>query len=162
MTGELQTAISEKAMRKDKVKEFYGHADEYCRCISRNVITTDKVPTLMRLLMTLYISAMALPETEQETVKSSSDTVEAIPFRIDEQVPTTYWEVFNPYVYEDPVCGDLADDLSDIAADLKAGMNEYETGRIGSAVFEWRFGLRNHWGQHIVNALRALHSVRTQ
>ena len=147
-------------MNKNKAKEFYEQADEYCRFITENVITTDKVPNLMKLLMTLYVSAMNLPDTEPETTDSSSDIAEAVSFRIGGQISTTYWEVFDPYVYEDPVCGDLTDDLSDIAEDLKKGMNEYKAGRIGNAIFEWRFGLNNHWGLHIVDALRALHFIR--
>ena len=147
-------------MNKNKAKEFYKQADEYCRFITENVITTDKVPNLMKLLMTLYVSAMNLPDTEPETTDSSSDIAEAVSFRIGGQISTTYWEVFDPYVYEDPVCGDLTEDLSHIAKDLKKGMNEYKAGRIGNAIFEWRFGLNNHWGLHIVDALRALHFIR--
>ena len=41
-------------------------------------------------------------------------------------------------------------------------MKEYEAGRFGNAIFEWKFGLNSHWGQHVVDALRALHAVRTQ
>ncbi len=149
-------------MSKDKAKEFYEQADEYCRFIAENVVTTDKVPSLMKLLMTLYISAMNLPETEPETIDSSSDIAEALSIRIGEQISTTYWAVFDPYVDEAPACGDLIDDLSDIAADLRDGMKEYEAGRFGNAVFEWKFRLNNHWGQHIVDALRVLHAVRTQ
>ena len=147
-------------MDMNKAKEFYEQADEYCRFITDNVITTDKVPNLMKLLMALYVSAMNLPDTEPETTDSSSDIAETVSFRIGDQISTTYWEVFDPYVYEDPVCGDLTEDLSDIAKDLKKGMNEYKAGRIGNAIFEWRFGLNNHWGLHIVDALRALHFIR--
>ena len=147
-------------MSREQAKEFYKLADEFCCFIAENVITIDKVPNLMKLLMTLYVSAMNLPDTEPETTDSSSDIAEAVSFRIGDQISTTYWEVFDPYVYEDPVCGDLTEDLSHIAKDLKKGMNEYKAGRIGNAIFEWRFGLNNHWGLHIVDALRALHFIR--
>ena len=147
-------------MSMDQVKEFYEQADEYCRFISENVITADTVPYVMELLMKLYISAMNLPETEPETIASLSDISEAVTIRFSEQIPTTYWEIFDPYADKDSVCGDLTEDLSDIAAALKTGMKEYEAGRFGNAVFEWKFGLNNHWGQHIVDALRALHAAR--
>ena len=149
-------------MSKDQTKELYEQADEYCRFIAENVVTADTVPLLIKLLMTLYISALNLPETEPKAIESSSDISEAVSIRFSEQVSATYWEVFDPYVDEDPVCGDLIDDLSDIAAGLRDGMREYETGRIGNAIFEWKFGLNNHWGQHIVDALRALHAVRSR
>lgn len=148
-------------MSRDQAKEFYAQADEYCRFIAENVIVTDTVPSLMALLMKLYISATNLPEAEPETMASSSDISETVTIRITEQIPTTYWEIFDPYADEDPICGDLIDDLSDIAADLRDGMKEYEAGRFGNAIFVWKFGLNNHWGQHVVDALRALHAARS-
>ncbi len=149
-------------MSKDIARRFYKLADEYRCFVAENVVTADAVPALIEMLMTLYISAMSLPATEQETNELSSDISEAVSIRFSEQIPTMYWEIFDPYVDEEPVCGDLLDDLSDIAADLRDGMKEYETGRFGNAIFEWKFGLNNHWGQHIVDALKALHSIRTR
>lgn len=147
-------------MSKDQAKEFYKLADEFRCFIAENAITAETVPTVMKLLMTLYISALNLPETEPETIESSSGIAETVAIRFTDQIPTIYREIFDPYADEVPVYGDLIDDLSDIAADLRVGMKEYEAGRIGNAVFEWRFGLNNHWGLHIVNALRALHFIR--
>lgn len=149
-------------MSKDIARRFYKLADEYRCFVAENVVTADAVPPLIEMLMTLYISAMSLPATEPETNELSSDISEAVSIRFSEQIPTMYWEIFDPYVDEEPVCGDLLDDLSDIAADLRDGMKEYETGRFGNAIFEWKFGLNNHWGQHIVDALKALHSIRTR
>ena len=149
-------------MDKDKATEFYELANEYCRFIVGNEITADSVSHLMELLMKLYISVMNLPETEPESIASLSEITEAVPIRFAEQIPTTYWEIFDPYADKDSVCGDLTEDLSDIAADLRNGMKEYEAGRFGNAVFEWKFGLNNHWGQHIVDALRALHAARSR
>jgi len=145
---------------KDKEKEFYELAEKYHRFIAENVVTADSVPSLIDLLMKLYMSAMMLPEAEPETIRASSDHSDAVIVRFSEQIPTTYWEVFDPYVNTNPICGDLVDDLSDIAADLRNGMIEYDAGRFGNAVFEWKFGFDNHWGQHIIDALRALNSVR--
>ena len=142
----------------DQIREFYGLADSYCRFISAKPISAGDIPELMELLMKLYLSAGALPDTEAETTGSSG--TERIRISFEKQVPALYWEIFDPFVREDPVCMDLADDLSDIATDLRSGMREYEAGRTGNAVFEWKFGFKNHWGSHTVDALRALHSVR--
>ena len=49
-----------------------------------------------------------------------------------------------------------------ITIDLRRGMKEYESGRYGNAIFEWKLLFNNHWGQHIVDALRALHTVRSR
>ena len=67
-----------------------------------------------------------------------------------------YHEVFDPYVDEPPVCGSLSDDLLDIYRDLKRGLVAYDAGQVGTAVWEWRFHFDHHWGDHAVDALRAL------
>lgn len=147
----------------DMIKEFYSLADEYCCFISQNEITGDTLSDLMELLMKLYISAVNLPETESETTGYLTTEETEIPsIRISSQIPRFYWEVFDPYEKDEPVCGDLIDDLFDIAADIRIGIEEYEAGRVGNAVFEWKLRLDNHWGSHIVDALRVLHTVRTR
>ncbi len=73
-----------------------------------------------------------------------------------------YWEVFDPFEQDEPVCCDLIDDLTDIVNDLQYGILEYETGKIGNAVFEWKLSFDSHWGQHLVDALRVLHAIRTR
>ncbi len=149
-------------MSMEKATKFYKLAGDYCRFISENEITVNSVSMLTELLVTLYVSAMHLPEVEPETIGSPSYVSESVPVMLDKQLSRFYWEVFDPYVQEPPVCCDLADDLSDIASDLRRGMKEYEAGRIGNAIFVWKFGLNNHWGNHTVDALRALHAIMSQ
>nr|WP_072514650.1 DUF5063 domain-containing protein [Ndongobacter massiliensis] len=147
-------------MNRDIARKFYERADEYCCFIAKNVVTVETVPSLIEILVMLYIAAMNLPEAEPETIKRSSNLFRDIPISFHEQIPTTYRELFDPYSDEESVCGDLFDDLSDIASDLQAGMKEYEAGKFGNAIFEWKCGWNGHWGQHVVDALRALHSIR--
>ena len=146
----------------EKIKEFYKLADSYCRYISLNVISMANILVLMELLMKLYISAGNLPETEPETIDSAmSVETNAIQITFNHQIPQLYWKAFDPFVCEDTVCANLTEDLSEIAKDLKTGMKEFEEGRTGNAVFEWRLGFESHWGSHLVDALRALHRIRT-
>ena len=145
----------------DKVKDFYKLADSYCHYISTKEMTINDISKLMELLMKLYLSATNLPEKEPETIGSTkSAKADQIQITFNEQIPTFYWEEFDPFVQEEAVCSNLAEDLSEIAADLQNGMREFETGRLGNAVFEWKFGLNSHWGNHVVDALRALHAIR--
>ena len=147
----------------DKIESFYRISAEYCNYVTENEINYNSIPFLMKLLMNLYISALNLPDLEPETTQISESNIrENIFIRINKEIPTTYWEIFNPYMVEEPVCGDLSDDLYDILSDLQNGIKEYEHGKIGNAVFEWKFGLNNHWGNHVVDVLRALHSIITQ
>ncbi|MFK7992281.1 MAG: DUF5063 domain-containing protein [Sandaracinaceae bacterium] len=68
-----------------------------------------------------------------------------------------YWEVFNPYVDEERVAGSLSDDFFDIYRDLRRGLVAFDKGRHQKALWDWRFHFDHHWGDHAVDALRALH-----
>jgi hypothetical protein len=75
-------------------------------------------------------------------------------------LPLTYYsEVFNSNVVppEDPVIGDLADDIADIYRDLRRGLNLLDAGHTEQAVWEWVFHLKHHWGEHATSAIRALY-----
>lgn len=147
----------------DIIKGFYSLANEYCCFISTAEITEDSLSTLMELLMKLYVLAANLPDAEPDTIEClTAGEVDISPIKFSNQILRFYWEVFDPYEKDEPVCGDLLDDLSDIAKDLKKGIAEYEAGRTGNAINEWKFGLYNHYGSHIVDALRALHTARTR
>ncbi|MBP3730640.1 MAG: DUF5063 domain-containing protein [Mailhella sp.] len=82
-------------------------------------------------------------------------------FPPSKDLETYYWLNYDPFAENDLVCGDLYDDLMDIARDLQSGIEEYETGRRGNAVWEWRIRLDSHLGQHSVDAMRVLHALRT-
>jgi hypothetical protein len=69
-----------------------------------------------------------------------------------------YWEVFDglEQLPDDPVCGDLADDVRDIYVNVKEGLALYDAGHADEAVWHWRLML-SHWGHHATGAIRALH-----
>lgn len=68
-----------------------------------------------------------------------------------------YSEIFNNLVVpaEEPVTGDLADDLADIYCDIVPGLALYRSGRHEEAADHWRFWFAQHWGEHATSALRA-------
>lgn len=122
---------------------------------AQNGSTIATVDRLLETLMKLYVAALNLPEMEPETVERSTEPSSApVLVRIKEGIPSGYWEIYDPFKDEEPVCGSLYDDLSDIITDLQSGCEEFEAGRIGNAVFEWRFGLDNHWGHHAVDLIK--------
>lgn len=67
-----------------------------------------------------------------------------------------YHEVYDPYDAEPLVCGSLTDDVLDVYADLRRGLIAFDAGFVGWAVWEWKFHFDSHWGDHAVDALRAL------
>jgi Domain of unknown function (DUF5063) len=68
-----------------------------------------------------------------------------------------YWEVSDPYEASEPVCGSLTDDLLDVYADVRRGLDLWDGSHQQAAIWEWRFHFDIHWGDHAVDALRALH-----
>jgi len=78
-------------------------------------------------------------------------------------IDTYYLEVFDPaYSKEaEPSQGWLVDDFADIYRDLKIELNKIDTigtdEAIEDALWNMKWSYFNHWGQHCISALRALH-----
>jgi len=68
-----------------------------------------------------------------------------------------YWEVFDPYMNDEPVNASLSDDLLDVYKDIHRGLQHWDDDNKDTAVWEWRFLFEAHWGDHAADALRALH-----
>ena len=65
---------------------------------------------------------------------------------------------------EDPVTGDVHDDLSDIYAELWHGLQALDRGDGAYAVSYWRESYFQHWGHHASSAICAIddHYRRSQ
>lgn len=71
-----------------------------------------------------------------------------------------YTEVFDPVYDKDTVMGSISDDLANIYLDLKRPMLKYEMNENSYqtiAIWEWKFNIEGHCGNHIVNVLRPIH-----
>ena len=140
------------------VASFYDLAKEFLKYLDENEISYNSFIYLITTIMKLYIAAINLPNIEPEDIESH-DTNKKPTIKIHNDIQTYYFEIFNPLIDEEAVCSDLKDDLCGIYDDLQCGIEEYESGKIGNAVCEWRVGLQSHWGQHAVDAIRALHTL---
>jgi hypothetical protein len=144
------------------VHEFAEIAERYCAWAESPLGGGDEeMLTARRLLAELHRAAINLPDL------GSSENVEvavpaekwAVVCRRFHQLPVNkYWDVFNPFEYEEPVLNTLFDDLTDIYRDLKRGLLIYEQGKLTEAVWEWRFNFEGHWGAHLTGAQRAIHA----
>ena len=144
----------------NELQEFYQLASDFCLYVHNEIQSEKTIDTLLSFLMRLYLSAMALPqpELEEENPPLRQTTSGGIRFQPD--MLTCYREVFDPFEEEPPVFCDLRDDLADISCDLQDGIAAYESGLVGRAAFIWRFSSAFRWGNHAVNAIRALHAMR--
>lgn len=146
-------------MSRKVIKEFYESAKRYCDFVSNNVITNENIEELMYLMLDSFGKGLLLPDVEPD----DNDSVKGEkPNPVIIELPTTYWEIFDPFTEEEPVCGDLLDDLSDIRDDLLEGIYDYEAGFINNAVFEWKLLHQAHWGNHVVAAVKALQHLRQE
>jgi hypothetical protein len=115
----------------------------------------DRLLAVRAQLLDVYTAALSLPLDE------SAEDVDAqtspMPPRLDFGVHDEYWEVLDPYIEAEALIGALSDDVADVYADLARGLALWAADKRDAAVWEWRFGFDIHWGDHAVDALRALH-----
>jgi Domain of unknown function (DUF5063) len=151
-------------METGAIKTFADIAREYCKwCEERHVGRSQQLLVEgARLLARLYAAALDLPDIAvsdddpdapdipSESRRNITSSFADLPFQM-------YWEVFDPIVEEEPVCGDVTDDLTDIYLDVKSGLALFDQGSEAAAVWHWRLLFRSHWGHHATSALRAVH-----
>jgi hypothetical protein len=144
-----------------EIEHFTASARAYCDFMesAHQYALADRLVMFASLLADLYATALRLPDAPR-----SDREAPAVPDGIPQWAGlgdlTLYWEVSDPYEWEAPVCGSLSDDLRDVYQDLKRGLLILERGdaiSLDDAVWEWRSHFVAHWGEHAVDALRALH-----
>jgi len=140
-----------------QAQDFIQLVREYVSLVERSATTPPHafLAASAQLLPCLYAAGLALPEVEP-------DDPEPAPVVAAPPLPSfgafdIYSEVFDPYVHDQPVMASLADDLGDIYSDLAGPLREFDAGRTANAVWSWRFNVKGHCGDHIVDALRVIH-----
>ena len=137
---------------------FVETAREFIAFVEDGAVRLEPQPRLVaarRVLARLVAAATALPMVEPES-DGPLPTVAAPADWPGFEQHDLYWEVFDPYVDEAPVAGDLSDDVIDIYREVREALTRYDTGNTKDATWSWRFGFEGHWGDHAVDALRAL------
>jgi hypothetical protein len=142
-------------------------ARRYCAWVEREAEVPVDLLAARRHLAELQLAAIRLPELDSgdnpripkpspELKKEVLNRVATVPFRY-------YWDTFDPLKEnEEPVCGDLADDLADIWLDLWTGLQLFDSGYPVDANFHWRILYDSHWGQHLLDAQRAVYAFLTK
>lgn len=151
---------------------FRQAAEAYCTAIE-NIATADPHETLVRLrslLAALIAAALVLPTSKPATATIPTgighDTWQARFAAIDTALSSAaaYWTVIPSPQDTEPeaVLLPLADDLADIWRDLRLTLDQLTSGaEAADVVWQWRFTFDAHWGQHAIEALRALHIAIT-
>jgi len=142
------------------IDEFVALVREYVELIDRAGSTAAHpfLQACARVLPRIYATGLDLPNVEPgdddaaPVIASPLTRVKSLLGRYD-----SYSEVFDPYVDEPPVVGSLADDLADVYLDLARPLEAFDAGRTADALWEWRFNLLRHCGDHLVDAMRTIH-----
>ncbi len=146
------------------INEFSSLAQEYCDWVETpGNKGKEQLFYLQVLLSKIYCWGIQLPECEPTDLFET----EGLPKHNHHEIlqnfngfPVQYYSmVFNADVVpsEEPVLGDVIDDLSDIYQDLKDGLWYLKNGSEVDAVFQWRISFGAHWVRHILGAMYALY-----
>lgn len=126
----------------------------------------------LKLLPLLYLKAslIDIPETVFDDEPERFVTVEDYNF-IKEQIENllgsddSYLEVFHPdmSLSDTPIAAFISENLADIYQELKdfaANYQTIDTDIMNDALVACLNAFGEHWGQKLLNALRAMHSIR--
>ncbi len=163
----------ENILTSTAITEFIESVNDYCTLVENadNFTKKDFIEKSLRLFPLLYMMAGNLPELEPATGETNERIVtEADWEHIDQLVKeklgehNEYLEVFREEMQESeqPIVASLAEDYADIYQDLKDFISIYGMGNeemMIDALWECKNNFKHLWGQHLLNALRALHAA---
>ena len=182
MTPQLSNDILE-FLNRDTTREFLVAAKKFIDTLEDGAITKEAFFKLSHsALIDLYSAGHKLQEIELKHSSADSDFDRDKIFDnrntgliSDLGEEAFYWEVFDPtYSEQDGEAksgwkvtdrnasqGWLVDDFGDIYRDLKIELEKIVTigtdEAVEDALWQLKFGFRNHWGGHAINAMRYLH-----
>ncbi|MDD3322301.1 MAG: DUF5063 domain-containing protein [Paludibacter sp.] len=157
-----------------KVIEFVTVAAETCLFLEHatDFSNQDFVDKSVKILPLLYLNAslIEIPQAVYEEGTERFVNEEDYVF-VKEQVEQimgkddSYLEVFHPdmALSDTPIAAFISENLADIYQELKDFAANYQLGDIdimNDALVICLEAFREHWGQKLLNALRALHSIR--
>ncbi len=166
--------LKEIVYSRDSI-EFVTVAVQFCAYIESfddDIPETELTDKLTKILPLLYLKASLIPETDtvNEDEPEISVTEHDYNYIISKLnhvfgVNDTYLEVFlqDMKYSETPISANISEDLADIYQDLKNFVTIFERGiteNMNDALYVCTENFKMYWGQKLVNALRALHSLK--
>ncbi len=150
------------------IHAFTKLAQGFCAWCEGDSLGQDKERQAAVWLSKLHAAVMELPAIDGD----DGDEIAEVP-ALQLQLATRNLAAFNGWFYrsvfdpspslaEEPVMGDIGDDLLDTYKDIKTGCLLADEGRIDEAIWRWSLTHRMHWGKHAVGALAALHAFASK
>lgn len=141
------------------MEQYYNEAVSFCSWVEKiTSVSAENATEIILKLMKMYAlsSSLNLPDITEDKELEYEQVVlsfTASPFDY-------YWEIYDPFTCEEPVCGSFKDDIGSIYNDIRKGIILYEAGYPMEAEWEWKWNFENHWKYHAVDAIRALNSIK--
>jgi hypothetical protein len=147
------------------IKEFAKLTEQFCLWTESLRIKDDvDLNELLILLSALFNKALLMPlpeinNSDEEAERLSQKEWNNIHKKFTPIQFQYYREIFDPHDFneDEPVTGDLHDDLADIYGELKPALLLFQKGFINEAAFEWKSSFGYHWGEHILSAMRSIY-----
>jgi len=157
-----------------KVIEFVTVAAETCLFLEHTseFTKTDFVEKIVKILPLLYLNASLndIPESVYEDIPErfvNEDDYQYVRQQVEQLLgpDDSYLEVFHPdmALSDTPIAAFVSENMADIYQELKDFAANYQLGDIdimNDALVACLDAFGEHWGQKLLNALRALHAVR--
>jgi hypothetical protein len=112
-----------------------------------------------RLLPRIYAAGLELPDVEPGDTDGSDPAVAGPNLMTSFGRYDTYFDVPDAVAEMSAAAATLSGDLVEIYLDLARPLADYDAGRVTNAVWQWKFNLRGHCGDHLTSALRAIHKL---
>lgn len=166
--------LPEHIVYSKKVIEFVTVAAETCLFLEHASENSPSnfVEKSVKMLPLLYLNAslIDIPEAVYEDGTERFVTEDDYAF-VREQVEQilgkddAYLEVFHPdmALSDTPIAAFISENLADVYQELKDFAANYQLGDVdimNDALVQCLEAFGEHWGQKVLNALRALHSIR--
>ncbi len=156
------------------VVEFVTVAAQFCKFLEQAEEGTDRarfVDTMLKILPLLYVKAILLPPCEimgEEMPENyvTEEVYEVLRLNLCGILADKddYLEVFEQDMHysDQPITNYISENLADIYQDIKDFIFVFQVGlnhTMHDALAICQENFRLHWGQKLVNTLRALHNV---
>ncbi len=169
----MEEDFNSNIVYSQNITEFVTVAGEYCSFVENTARFTKKdfLDKARKLLSLIYLKVSLLPKfesvfddgnekfvTEEEWDFIHNSVQKKLGFHDD------YIEIFDPLSHEqvEQSTTSISDNLADIYQDLKNFVTLYNIGTdeiMNDALWECQLNFEELWGQRLLNALKAIHSV---
>lgn len=164
--------MTKRISETKSVKDFHAAASEYCNLLDR-FETIPKVEFLHQVFILLHrmiLLATSLPEIQRlsdyEVPHVSNEEWQKLYSSLKNYIGShdTYFQVADPYDEDDrnPIQMSIAGDISEIYQELQPSLVAFQSCNLKdklAIIWEWKFLLKAHWGDHATRAARALYSL---